>query len=212
MVYPMDVYDQDVIATRGDRLVLSRDHAETQDFVVDLLRIVEVDEDGRCTRTVLFDADDLDAAYAELDTRFASGEAADSAAMVRLPTRLAAAFNDRDWERFRSMLAEDLAVVDHRLAGTGRFRGADAFVEAVRPLADVIANAVLRIPVIYRVCPVAGALFVRGSGQNAEGGEVELEYIGVASIDGERLVSYEYFPTDRLVDALARYQELAEGI
>ena len=71
----------DVIATRGERLVLirsrlSRSDEEPESFHVDLLWVVEIDADDRIAAWVTFDLDDFDAAIAELDARYLAGEAA----------------------------------------------------------------------------------------------------------------------------------------
>ena len=67
------------VAVRGDRLVLERERIAGPDdatgFHVEVLRVVEVDEDGHSKAAVVFDPGDLDAAYAELDARYLSGEA-----------------------------------------------------------------------------------------------------------------------------------------
>jgi hypothetical protein len=60
------------IATRGDRLALFRTSSTTSDgFEVERLVVSAVDGDGRFVSHVLLDCDQLDAAYAELDARFA---------------------------------------------------------------------------------------------------------------------------------------------
>ena len=71
----------EVLATRGDRLALARTRFEVADLDLgpserELLAIVEVDERGQRVLDMLLDPDALDAAYAELDQRFAIGEAA----------------------------------------------------------------------------------------------------------------------------------------
>ena len=70
-----------VIATRGDRLVLRRAHYSASSqrpeaFYVDALSIYEINGDGRVAANVVFDVDDIDAAFEELDARYLAGEAA----------------------------------------------------------------------------------------------------------------------------------------
>ena len=70
-----------VIATRGERLVLSRIRFSGRDqrpeaFHTEVLGIVEIDADDRIAARVVFDLDDIDAAFAELDARYLAGEAA----------------------------------------------------------------------------------------------------------------------------------------
>ncbi len=71
----------DVIATRGERVVLSRVRTFGRDqrpeaFHTDALEVVEIDADERIAARIVFDADDTDAAVAELDARYLADEAA----------------------------------------------------------------------------------------------------------------------------------------
>ena len=45
-------------------------------FHIEALNVVEIDADERIADLVTFDPDDIDAAIAELDTRYLAGEAA----------------------------------------------------------------------------------------------------------------------------------------
>ena len=70
-----------VFATRGARLALCRIRSSNRDlrhgeFGVEMLNVIEIDTDERIAAGVLFDPDDIDAAYAELDARYLAGEAA----------------------------------------------------------------------------------------------------------------------------------------
>jgi limonene-1,2-epoxide hydrolase len=70
-----------VIATRGQRLAVTRAHATGVDpqpeaFRMDLLVVVEIDSDQRIAAVVVFEADDVDAAFTELDARYLTGDAA----------------------------------------------------------------------------------------------------------------------------------------
>ena len=70
-----------VIATRGERLVLSRYRFSGRDqrpeaFRTEVLAIIEIDADNRFAACVTFDLDDIDAAFEELDARYLAGEAA----------------------------------------------------------------------------------------------------------------------------------------
>ena len=70
-----------VIATRGERLVLTRTRFLGRDqqpeaFHAELLGIVEIDADERIAAVVVFDLDDIEAAFDELDARYLAGEAA----------------------------------------------------------------------------------------------------------------------------------------
>jgi hypothetical protein len=69
-----------VIAVRGQRLALVRIRLAGRDqrpeaFRTEMLGVVEINRDNRMTARILFDLDDRDAAFAELDARYATGEA-----------------------------------------------------------------------------------------------------------------------------------------
>src|SRR6185369_15151123 len=68
-----------VIATRGERLALNRvdlsDRDGPGDLYTEILAVMEM-ADERLVAVVLFDLDDIDAAFEELDARYLAGEAA----------------------------------------------------------------------------------------------------------------------------------------
>ena len=70
-----------VIATRGERLALSRDRFSRRDqepeaFPVEVLAVVEINADNCIAAGVAFEPDDIEAAFEELDARFLAGEGA----------------------------------------------------------------------------------------------------------------------------------------
>ena len=70
-----------VIAIRGQRLALIRSRFSNGDlrpevFHIESLTIVEIDGDDRVAAHIMFDPDDLEAAFEELDARYLAGEAA----------------------------------------------------------------------------------------------------------------------------------------
>ena len=63
------------IAVRGERLaLLRRTWHQADGFDLPLLAVGEVDADGRTTANVMFDAEDMAAAVAELERRYLAGE------------------------------------------------------------------------------------------------------------------------------------------
>ena len=68
-----------VIATRGERLILTRasgGEGGSGEFLTEVLSVVEINSHNQIAAIVLFDLDDFDAAIAELDARYLAGEAA----------------------------------------------------------------------------------------------------------------------------------------
>ncbi len=104
-----------VIATRGERLVLSRVRFSGRDqrpeaFHTEVLGIVEIDADERIVARVAFDPDDIDAAFAELDARYLAGEAAAHAHTWSVIARAYAALNRHELPA----TTPDWVNIDHR--------------------------------------------------------------------------------------------------
>src|SRR5205814_10571305 len=102
----------EVLATRGNRPSLGRTLCVASGHSVGpselaTISILETNEHGDMVTLIEFDPDELDAAYAELDDRYAAGEAAGSRhmAVIRAFCR---AFAARDWDALATQLAPDL--------------------------------------------------------------------------------------------------------
>src|SRR6185312_11742809 len=71
----------DVIATRGERLILNRSRVHTLDhrnnpIDTEIIEMIEIDANEHLASRAVFDAHDLDGAFRELETRYLAGEAA----------------------------------------------------------------------------------------------------------------------------------------
>src|SRR5205085_2490961 len=113
-------------------------------FVLDVLNIVEIDTDERITSLVLFDADDIDAAFEELETRYLAGEAAVYADMWSVVTHAYKALNTQELPPTMS----DWVTVDHRVRETFR---ADDLNSYVRSGWDVAPDVKVYIEVVHRL-------------------------------------------------------------
>ena len=92
---------------------------------------------------VVFDSDDLDAAYAELDLRYAAGEAAPYAGVWETSQRFLRAVAARDWEQLASAFSEDFVSQDHRLLGWGT-SSRDELVVQLRAMVELAPDVRLR--------------------------------------------------------------------
>ena len=104
-----------VIATRGERLVLARSRSsgkaqQSGTFRIECPQLVESDADERIAALVVFDLDDIDAAFAELDARYLAGEAAAHAHTWSVITGAYAALNRRE----HPATTPDWVNIDHR--------------------------------------------------------------------------------------------------
>ncbi|TDO14340.1 putative ATPase [Mycobacterium sp. BK086] len=193
------------IATRGQRLVLARATARYSGtpgaFRVDNLVIAELDTDGRTATQLIFDPDDIDAAFAELDARYMTGEAAAHAQIWSLVTQTYAAFNRHEL----SKTTPDWVNIDHRL-GVGSAPGQmNPYVTAMWAVAPDVTT---RIEAVHRLSNL-GAVFTHTERGTSEGGfDAEWREVALLTFDGDAINRCELFDEADLDDALARFDEL----
>jgi class 3 adenylate cyclase len=200
----------DVLATRGERLALvhvrwkGADH-DVGPSEIDGLGVNDVDERGDLLALVLFDRDDLESAYAELDARYDRGEASRHQAEVTRVFRRA--FAARDWDALAATLAPDLVVYDHRILGWETLRGPAQYIQALRSLIDLAPDARLRIDHIRM--SDRGALYVPVWVGTHEGGAFETPSVFVAELDDVgRIRRFDQYDLDALGTARARFERL----
>ncbi len=200
-----------VLATRGDRLALLRHEWKgTDDLVgpseISLLDLFEVDDRGELTATVLFDVDDLAAAWAELDDRYNAGEAAaygPPPPAMDIPRCLAS----RDWDRLRAILSPDLVVYDHRPLGWETRHGPDAFIASLKALVELAPDARIRADHATR-CE-RGLILVTVLVGTREGGAFEDPRAAVNELDAQgRLLRLDFYTFDQLDEARTRFAEV----
>jgi ketosteroid isomerase-like protein len=201
----------DVVATRGDRLGLFRALVfDDSDNEVELLALNALDADGRFgTGAVYFDLVDLDAAFDELDDRWLASP--ESSELDECFFGLARSYNARDWDRMRSLLADDIIHVDHRTLGSGILTGADEYMRRLRSGVDLSDDRQLRVTDV-RLIDGGGRVFASTIvGRSDDGGQMEWLDLRVLAVRDGKIVSAEQFPADGLDDAIARARELADG-
>ncbi|MGE2722215.1 BTAD domain-containing putative transcriptional regulator [Mycolicibacterium celeriflavum] len=189
-----------VVATRGQRLVLAR--VRTARFHSDVLNLVELDAQQRViTSTVVFDVEDLDAAFTELDAQYGAGEGAAHGRMWTVLANAIAAFN----RRALPPTTPDWVNIDHR-SGTSLAPGQlFPYVRTSWELAPDISNY---IEVVHGLND-SGAVFTRvASGTSQEGFNAEWRVITLATFDGDLLSRVELFDETDLDAALVRFEEL----
>ena len=195
------------IATRGDRLVLTRDIARGRDAETELLRVSEVDSEGLWLGQVLFDSEDLDAAYAELDARYAAGEGSAFAGALKAATSLLARYNERDWDYFRSVCASDFEAFDHRPVGWGRL-DQDGLVVTLRAFEELVPEWKASISSVIHLGQHGGVVRVHSHGVDRNGGQIEMKFVMVGVLRGYLWTHLGFFSLDAVDDALARFDEL----
>jgi hypothetical protein len=204
----------DLLATRGDRLALYRVLVEVESSdvgpsLVEYLHVVEVDASKRVSAVVTFDPDALDAAYAELDTRYAAGEGARFAALRGFYAEALRAFGTPDPEALERLLPDGFQSVSH---GTLRLYPSPMNrAEAVRIL-SAAREIGMRGQVHcdhLRVSERAFLADLRWVGTR-DGADFEIPDLIVGSHDGRVSHTWEVFdPVSQVDRALARFEELS---
>ena len=196
----------DPIAIRGQRLALSRhtyrdtDEAD-EPIAVEALVLTEVDEAQLLYHAVVFDTDDLDDAFAELDSRYAAGEAAPHAHTWSLVTKTYAGFNRR--ELFGP--APNWESVDHRRGITSAQFDAIDYVHASW---DVTPDVEAYVQAVHRLSDLGTVVTVRAYGASRDGFKAEWVDVHLVTFEGDLPNRFELFDEADLDAALARFDEL----
>ncbi len=192
--------DRRLALTRG----VFRDTDDTdRPITVELLTVTEVSDDDLMHDTVIFDPDDIDAAFAELDARYLAGEAAAHAQTWSAVIRNAAAFNQRE----PLTTTPDWVNIDHRRATAFEPGDMTPYIHATW---DVAPDINLYIEAAHRLNDL-GAVFTQVlKGTSQEGFEAEWRDVILLTVDSEQLTRCEIFDEADLDAALARLDELSQ--
>jgi ketosteroid isomerase-like protein len=201
-------------ATRGERLALQRfcfkfaGAGDVGPSEIGFITVVEADADGACVAFVRFDADDLDAAYAELDARYEAGE---GAAYVGVPARYRAgidAINRREWSRFVALYAPGFEQRDHRVLGWGNtLNNVETWVRAQQALVELSPDARYRVDHVR----VFDRVLLSQTAQvgTREGGAFENLMLLVGEWDeAGRVLRFDSYDLAQADEAYARFEEL----
>ena len=196
-----------VIATRGERLVLVRarlgDNDRPDEVQFDVLQLIGLGDEDRVATVITFDADDFDAAFAELDARYMAGEAAAHAHTWSVFMDNYAAFNRREIPP----TSPGLVDIDHRpLAAIGSGDLMAYLHDFIVDLADVS----IYIESVHRLTDRGAVVTHVGVGTSQDGFDAEWRVVYLATLDGDLINRGEIFEEADLDTALSRFDELAE--
>ncbi|BBY71638.1 hypothetical protein MPRI_38250 [Mycobacterium paraintracellulare] len=195
-----------VIATRGDRLFLGRTRffgpeQGPDTFHSEVVGLVEIDTENRVVARVVFEADELDAAIAELDARYLAGEASTRSHTWTLVTEAFVALNQRKIPATTS----DWVNIDHRRLvpiGTGDLA---AYLSVAWELSP---KSYLYVAAVHRLSSLGAVITHVAAGTSPEGLDAEWQVIDVMTFEGDRINRCELFDESDLDTALARFDEL----
>ncbi|HTC69116.1 MAG TPA: hypothetical protein VK662_06065, partial [Acidothermaceae bacterium] len=195
----------EVVATRGDRLVLTRNVVEIGDkqqpFIAEFLGVVETNLDGRVAAVVELDLEDIDAAFAELDARYAAGEAAADAHTWSAVTNCYAAVNRREIPATKT----NFVNLDHR-KGTP-FAPGDV-VAYTRASWSQVPDITYRIETVHQLNDLGTVITHTVRGTSHEGFEAEWREIHLMTVAGDLFARSELFDEADLAAALARFDQV----
>ncbi len=207
-------FELGLIATRGDAHALVHTSVFWRDVEgaesrIDIAQVCVADlGSGRLTRTISFEMDDLDAAYAELDALYVVSLAAGEASAARIFIDVIGVCHRQEWLPFRELLAGVDTVVDHRLMGFGTL-SVDEWVDATEALADLMASDTqVRLAHVYELSSSAGVFHLKSGGRDQNGILVEFENVTIGRIEDGRVTTLELFDAHDLDAARARFRGL----
>jgi len=207
-------WQHDLLATRGERLALLRmrftaEAGGSGPMAVEMLDLVEVDSAGRRAVLVVFDLDDLEAAYAELDRRYVAGEGAPWAELIAQQRVVGRAFGAGNLAALTRLLPDDFTLVNHqRFGGTGERRARAQVIANAHVMADLNLRGDVRLDHLPRISAAAAVAATTWYGTR-DGGAFETSQCVVCTHDGRQFHSWEIYDPDQLDRALARYEELS---
>ncbi|GFG95343.1 hypothetical protein MTIM_12220 [Mycobacterium timonense] len=196
-----------VIATRGERLALARIRSFNVDsqqgeFSIEMLGIAQIDADGRIAAHIFFDADDIDAAFEELDARYLAGEAASDAHTWSAVLRAFDAFNRREIPAS----TPDWVNIDHR---RGRAFSPGDLVPYIRAAWELAPEAKIYVEAVHRLSSLGAVVTEVLRGTSPNGFDAEWLEVNLITVGGDLINRSELFDEEDLDAALARFEELA---
>ncbi|MDA4107761.1 regulator [Mycobacterium holsaticum DSM 44478] len=198
-----------VVATRGERLALMRarywgDDLRPDAFEAEVLHMLEIDTQHRITNFLAFDSNDLETAIAELDVRYACGEASRHNRTWSVIAKAYAGFNRRDL----IATAPRWESVDHRRGAAFAPGDMIAYVEAA--WADS-PDTKIYVAAVHRLSDVGAVVTHVAQGLSREGFNAEWQDVHLLTVEGETLSRCELFDDADLDAALTKFYELTSA-
>jgi hypothetical protein len=199
------------IAIRGERLVLSRllmlaysgEGAEA--FRAEGLGLTEINADNRVAARVVFDIEDIDAAFEELDSRYLAGEAAAHAHTWSLVAQTYARLNRGELPA----TTPDWVTIDHRRVTTFAPGDLTTYLGATW---DITPNAAWYVEAVHRLNNLGTVITHIARGTSPDGADAERREIVVVTLDGDLFSRCEMFDEADLEAALATFDELNQPV
>ncbi|MGA7052697.1 MAG: AAA family ATPase, partial [Mycobacterium sp.] len=194
------------IATRGDRLALTRSRYSHSDgdleaFSAELLGIVKINADDRIEAWVTFDLDDFDAAIAELDARYIAGAAA---AHARTWSAITGTYASLSRGELPAM-TPDCVTIDHRRVAAFAPGELPAYISAGW---DIDQTLHTYVEVVHKLNDLGAVCTYAAHGVSREDFRGEWREVAVATVDGDMVNRCELFDEAELKAAIAIFEQL----
>ena len=161
-----------------------------------MLSIVEIDADDRIAAVVVFDPDDIDAAFEELDARYLAGEAAAARAHVVGHRRSTPRSTGTNFPP----TTPDWVNIDHRRVAAFEPGDLTAYIRAAWDLAP---DVTIYIEAVHRLSDLGAVVTHAAHGTSQEGFDAEWRMIELLTVDGDLINRCEIFDEADLDAALA---------
>ncbi|WKG04227.1 BTAD domain-containing putative transcriptional regulator [Mycolicibacterium sp. HK-90] len=194
------------VAVRGDLLCLR--HIRFEDasaFCAEALELTEVDTHGLMLAKVVFDLDDFDAAFEELDARYLAGAAAPYAQTWSAITRSYAGFNRHEL----AATTPDWVNLDHRRGAAFASGDMVAYIQAA--WADS-PDTKIHITAVHRMNYLGAVVTHAAQGISNDGFDAEWRDVHVLTVEGDVVSRSELFDEANLDAALERFDELSRPV
>ncbi len=199
--------ETECLRSRGEHLSLARQTYVIRDASMTATRHVvrEIDSDGRIVRGWTTDEDGLDDAMAILEEWWVESLDDATGRALELLTEWPKAAADGDGARLRSILADDMVALDHRPVSWGS-GDREWFIDVqMEYYADPVEISLLHAPI---TTPTGGVIAASVSSPDRSR---EWHDAIVYAVDDGQVSRLEFYPGDRLLDAVARFGGLPES-
>jgi hypothetical protein len=170
-----------------------------------VLAVVEINSGDQIAAIVVFDADDFDAAIAELDGRYLAGEAATHAHTWSVIAQAYAAANRLDLEGYPT--TPNWVTVDHR--GESAF-GVDEIFAYLRAGRAAEQDTTTYVEAVHRLNNNGAVITYAAHETSPEGFEAEWRGITVLTVEGALINRCEIFDEADLDAALAKFDQFSQ--
>ena len=195
-----------VIATRGRRLAMSRTHSAVHglpdEVGAEAMMIVEIDADNRLATNTLFDVDEIEAAFEELDARYVRGEGAAHAQTWSVIAEMYGTLNRREIPA----MAKGWVNVDHRPLVTIE---PNDLATTLGAMWDLVPDVSMYVEAVHRLTSFGAVVTHTSYGTSQEGFDAEWRMIQLLTVDGDMISRTELFDEADIDAALARFDELS---